>query len=78
MEIKKNYNLSKLNTFGININAAFFVEIKSEAELIELLKMPQFKQSKKMFLGGGETEAVLKTAQQEPRTVCRQESLGCQ
>ena len=53
MEIKKNYNLSKLNTFGININAAFFVEIKSEAELIELLKMPQFKQSKKMFLGGG-------------------------
>jgi UDP-N-acetylmuramate dehydrogenase len=53
MEILKNYNLSKLNTFGINISAAFFVEIKSEADLMVLLNLPEFMQSEKMFLGGG-------------------------
>jgi UDP-N-acetylmuramate dehydrogenase len=53
MKIERNYNLSKLNTFGINVNAAFFVEIKSETELLELFKTPQFKENKKMFLGGG-------------------------
>jgi len=34
MKIEKNYNLSKLNTFGINAKASFFVEIESEADLI--------------------------------------------
>jgi UDP-N-acetylmuramate dehydrogenase len=53
MKIKKNYNLSKLNTFGIDTTASFFAEIKSEANLKEFFKMPQFKKNKKMFLGGG-------------------------
>jgi UDP-N-acetylmuramate dehydrogenase len=53
MQIQKNYNLEKLNTFGIKINAKFFVEINSGDELAELFKMPQFKNNKKMFLGGG-------------------------
>ena len=53
MQIFKNYNLSKLNTFGINVNAKFFVEIKSENDLRELFVLPEFKESKKMFLGGG-------------------------
>lgn len=53
MKIKKNYNLKDLNTFGINAKASFFVEIKSEDELKELLSLPEFKENKKMFLGGG-------------------------
>jgi UDP-N-acetylmuramate dehydrogenase len=53
MQIKKNYNLSKLNTFGLDVNADYFIEIKSEIELKELFKLPEFKKNKKIFLGGG-------------------------
>ncbi len=63
MKIKQNYNLSKLNTFGINVNAKFFVEISSEADLVELFNMAEFsarggsasggKNIPKLFLGGG-------------------------
>jgi len=53
MEILKNYNLSKLNTFGINATAKFFVEVTSEKDLEELFILPEFKNNKKMFLGGG-------------------------
>jgi UDP-N-acetylmuramate dehydrogenase len=53
MEILRNYDLSKLNTFGINAKALFFVEIKSEEDLQELFNTPEFKKNKKMFLGGG-------------------------
>jgi UDP-N-acetylmuramate dehydrogenase len=63
MKIQKNYNLSKLNTFGINVNAKFFAEVKSEADLAELFNLPEFsarggsayggKNIPIMFLGGG-------------------------
>ncbi|MFA6258069.1 MAG: FAD-binding protein, partial [Candidatus Paceibacterota bacterium] len=53
MEILKNYNLSKLNTFSVNIEAKFFVEVKTEKNLEELFNLPEFKNNKKMFLGGG-------------------------
>ena len=60
MEIKKNYNLSKLNTFGIKATASFFAEIESEADLEELFKIPEFKKNKKMFLGGGSNVLFIK------------------
>lgn len=53
MEIKSNYNLSKLNTFGINVNAKFFVEVNNEEDLKELFTDPIFTENKKFFLGGG-------------------------
>jgi len=63
MEILKNYNLSKLNTFGIDVKAKFLVEVKSEKDLEELFNMEEFsarggsasggKNIPKMFLGGG-------------------------
>ncbi|MFA6257972.1 MAG: UDP-N-acetylmuramate dehydrogenase [Candidatus Paceibacterota bacterium] len=63
MEILKNYNLSKLNTFGVNVEAKFFVEVKTEKDLKELFKMEEFsarggsasggKNIPIMFLGGG-------------------------
>jgi UDP-N-acetylmuramate dehydrogenase len=53
MKIQKNYNLSKLNTFGVDVNATFFVEVEEEEDLSELFELPEFKESQKMFLGGG-------------------------
>ncbi|MEK7080794.1 MAG: UDP-N-acetylmuramate dehydrogenase [Patescibacteria group bacterium] len=53
MKISKNYDLTKLNTFGISVSAKFFIEVHSETDLKELFNLPEFKQNKKIFLGGG-------------------------
>jgi len=53
MKILENYDLKNLNTFGISAQAAFFIEIKNEAELSELLKDPVFLENEKLFLGEG-------------------------
>ncbi|MEK7219424.1 MAG: UDP-N-acetylmuramate dehydrogenase [Patescibacteria group bacterium] len=63
MEILQNYDLKKLNTFGISVNAKFFVEVHSEEDLKELFVMEEFsarggsayggKNIPKIFLGGG-------------------------
>ena len=53
MEIYKNYDLTKLNTFGISVNAKFFIEIHNKIDLEKLFDTLEFKNSKKMFLGGG-------------------------
>ena len=53
MEIRKDHNLSKLNTFGVSANAKFFVKIANEADLGKLFNAPEFKKNKKLFLGGG-------------------------
>ena len=38
MKIEQNYDLSKLNTFGVSAKAKFFVEIRDEKELKERLE----------------------------------------
>ncbi|OGI95441.1 UDP-N-acetylenolpyruvoylglucosamine reductase [Candidatus Nomurabacteria bacterium RIFCSPLOWO2_01_FULL_42_17] len=53
MNIQQNYNLSKLNTFGISATAKFFVEIHTENDLREIFDASEFKNNKKLFLGGG-------------------------
>lgn len=53
MKIYQDYDLTGLNTFGIKSKAKFFVELESEAGLIDLFNLPEFKQNKKIFLGGG-------------------------
>lgn len=53
MKILQDFNLSKLNTFGINASAKFFVEIEAETDLTELFFSSEFKQNEKLFLGGG-------------------------
>src|SRR3989344_4187257 len=53
MKIESNYNSSKLNTFGIDVNAKFFVEVENERDLTELFPLPEFKNNPKLFLGGG-------------------------
>ena len=53
MEIKKNFDLTKYNTFGVQAVARFFVEINSEKDLVELFTRLEFKQNERLFLGGG-------------------------
>jgi UDP-N-acetylmuramate dehydrogenase len=60
MEILENYDLKHLNTFGINAKARFFVEIKQEEELKELIKNSIFTENKKFFLGGGSNILITK------------------
>ena len=53
MEIRENYSLKKLNTFGIDAFAKYFAEISTLSELKELLSEPKFKSVPKLILGGG-------------------------
>jgi len=53
MEILKNYDLTKLNTFGIRVKSKFFIEIKKEEDLKNLFTSLEFKNNEKLFLGGG-------------------------
>jgi UDP-N-acetylmuramate dehydrogenase len=51
--IAENFSLKSFNTFGIAVNARYFVTITSEAELIEVLKNEKFKGLPRLVLGGG-------------------------
>jgi UDP-N-acetylmuramate dehydrogenase len=53
IEILKNYDLTELNTFHIKANAKFFFEVKNENNLKELFESFEFKNSEKLFIGGG-------------------------
>lgn len=53
MNIIANYPLLKLNTFGVDVKAKYFVSINTVNELIELTKTKVFKDFKLLILGGG-------------------------
>lgn len=53
MKIIENYDLTKLNTFGISARAKFFVELDNGLDLQALFKSSEFKNNRKLFLGGG-------------------------
>ena len=53
MTIQENISLKQYNTFGIDANAKYFVEIKSIEELILLSKHPLFSSNERLILGGG-------------------------
>jgi UDP-N-acetylmuramate dehydrogenase len=53
MNIQKNYPLKDLNTFGIDVKAQLFANIKSEEQLYSLLTDKIFKDMPKFILGGG-------------------------
>lgn len=53
MEIKTNYSLKKLNTFGIDAKARYFAEFTSVGELSQLLVHPSFISTPRLILGGG-------------------------
>lgn len=51
--IKKNINLKKLNTFGIDVFCDYFVEINSISEFFNLIKEPNYQSNQKLIIGGG-------------------------
>lgn len=51
--IKNNFSLKELNSFGIQAQANYFVEIKTEEEIPELVQGKVFEENKKLILGGG-------------------------
>ena len=53
MEITEKKSLHKLNTFGINCFAKYFVKIESVEDLLTLSKKEIFKKENRLILGGG-------------------------
>jgi UDP-N-acetylmuramate dehydrogenase len=53
MTILENYPLGKLNTFGIDALARYYVELSSSGQMIELLEQSAFRSTRKLILGGG-------------------------
>jgi|GEM_PF-4671744 len=59
LQIQENVSLKNFNTFGIDANAEYFVEINRKEELTELFLDPQWKQTKTLVLGGGSNMLLL-------------------
>lgn len=53
MNIIENYPLLKLNTFGVDVKAKYFVSINTINKLIEVTKTNVFKDLQLLILGGG-------------------------
>jgi UDP-N-acetylmuramate dehydrogenase len=53
LQIQQNVSLKNFNTFGIDVNARYFIEIAHEEELKELFADPQWKEIPLLVLGGG-------------------------
>ena len=49
----KNYSLKNYNSFRVNHRANFFLKIKNNKSLIDFLSDKEFKNEKKLILGGG-------------------------
>ncbi len=53
LQIQENVSLKNFNTFGVEANARYFVEINHRDELTELFMDPQWRQTEALVLGGG-------------------------
>ncbi len=53
MEIKENYPLRGLNTFGLEVSARYFIDIKSTDDAIRFLHSGMQRNEKTLILGGG-------------------------
>ncbi len=53
MKIKENHPLKNYNTFGVDARARYFVEIKSDDQIIDILKSDDYNSFPKLILNGG-------------------------
>ncbi|HVB04504.1 MAG TPA: UDP-N-acetylmuramate dehydrogenase [Chitinophagaceae bacterium] len=53
MQILAQYPLRKLNTFGVNSIARYFIRVTSDLEIRELTSTPPYLRNEKFILGGG-------------------------
>ena len=51
--MEKNFSLRELNTFGFAVKVRYFQELKSMDDIHDLIKNPEFKQSRHLILSGG-------------------------
>jgi UDP-N-acetylmuramate dehydrogenase len=59
LQIQHDVSLKNFNTFGVEANARYFVEINHEDDLVELFMDPQWLQMKRLVLGGGSNMLLL-------------------
>lgn len=60
LQIHENVSLKSFNTFGIDVNARYFVEINHEDDLVELFLDPQWIAKERLVLGGGSNLLLIK------------------
>ncbi|OGU72150.1 MAG: UDP-N-acetylenolpyruvoylglucosamine reductase [Ignavibacteria bacterium RBG_16_34_14] len=53
MNVRKNISLKPFNTFGIDVKAKFFSEVRSELQLKKILSSHEFNSVPKLIIGGG-------------------------
>lgn len=53
MLVQSNVSLRHLNTFGLDANARYFINVQSIDELIAVLRDPEWRETPKFILGGG-------------------------
>lgn len=53
MKLQKNISLKPYNTFGIDVSAYFFIQVRSMDELKKILSEDEFRYVPKLILGGG-------------------------
>ena len=51
--MEKDFSLRELNTFGFDVKAKYFQELKTMDDIRELIQNPEFKQSRLLILSGG-------------------------
>jgi len=59
LQIQQNVSLKNFNTFGVEANARYFVEINHEDDLVELFMDPQWLKMPRLVLGGGSNMLLL-------------------
>ncbi len=60
MIVSQNFSLKNYNTFGLNAQAAHFVQVNTEAELVEFLTQSPLRNNVKLVLGGGSNMLLTK------------------
>ncbi len=53
MQIEKNISLKPFNTFGVEVNAKYFVTVNNTADLKKILSDKKYENEQLLFLGGG-------------------------
>ncbi|MGE5399129.1 MAG: UDP-N-acetylmuramate dehydrogenase [Ignavibacteriales bacterium] len=53
MEIKSDYSIKKLNTFGLDVKARYFTVAETLSNFLELLDTREFREHPTLILGGG-------------------------
>ena len=53
MKIQENYSLKNLNTFGVDVSAKYFAEVKDINDLKYAIEFAKINHFEMLFLGGG-------------------------